>query len=161
MNQGEKMTILEKVSALLKNRQFLSIATANKTGEPHSAPKIFLKIEGRHLYLVDYAIAKTVENLKVNPRASMSFMDMENLEGYRLTGDVELVRDGRIFGQLSKELDQKLIRLSADRVIEGMRTGKRHQHFELEFTKKVIFLNVKIEEIVRIGSQGELFKEKQ
>ena len=154
------MTILEKISNLLKNRHFISIATADKAGEPHSAPKILLKIEGRTFYLVDYAIARTAENLKKNPRVSMSFMDMENLEGYRATGKVEILKDGKIFDGLMKELDKKLIQLSADRVIEGMRTGKRHEHFELEITKKVIFLKVNIEESVRIGSQGELFKEK-
>ncbi len=154
------MTILEKISDLLKNRHFLSIATADKNGEPHSAPKILLKIEEHNLYLVDYAIAKTVENLKINPRTSLSFMDMENLEGYRLSGSVELIQRGELFDKLMKEMEKKLIRLSADRVIEGMRTGKRHQHFELEMTTKVLFIRIKIEEVVRIGSQGELFKEK-
>ena len=154
------MTILEKISNLLKNRHFISIATADKTGEPHAAPKILLKIEGSSFYLVDYAIARTVENLQKNPRASMSFMDLENLEGYRATGSVEIIVKGKVFDALIKELDKKLIQLSADRVIEGMRTGKRHEHYELEIPKKVIFLKVNIEEVARIGSQGELFKEK-
>ena len=58
------------------------------------------------------------------------------------------------------EFDKKLIQISADRVIEGMKTGKRSKHFELEISNRVIFIKVKIEEIVRIGSQGDLFSEK-
>ena len=154
------MTILEQIAPLLKQRHFLSVATADKSCEPHSVPKIFLKLEGSDAYLVDYAIAKTVDNLKINPRASMSLMDLENLEGYRLSGKTELIQSGENFEKLRKELDKKLLKLSADRVIEGMRSGKRHQHFELEIPEKVIFIKVKIDEAVRIGTQGELFKEK-
>ncbi len=154
------MAILEKVSSLLKHRHFLSIATADKNCEPHSVPKILFKIENGVFYLADHAIAKTVENLRVNPRACMSFMDLENLEGYRLSGAAELVESGPAFEKMMKEFDKKLIQISADRVIEGMKTGKRSQHFELEITSKVIFIKIKIEEIVRIGSQGDLFSEK-
>lgn len=153
------MIIPEKISKLLKHRHFLSIATADKKCEPHAAPKILFKIEKDSFYLADHAIARTVANIKSNPRASLSFMDIENLEGYRLSGSVELVETGPVFDKMVKELEKKLIQISADRVIEGMKTGKRHEHFELEISSKVIFIIVKIEEIVRIGSQGDLFNE--
>ncbi len=154
------MLVPEKISSLLRSRHFLSVATADKKCEPHAAPKILFKIEGEHFYLADHAIARTVDNLRVNPRASLSFMDLENLEGYRLSGKAELVEKGPVFKKMAKELDKKLIQISADRVIEGMKTGKRHAHFELEMSNKVIFIKIKIEEIVRIGSQGDLFNEK-
>lgn len=154
------MIIPEKIITLLKSRYYLSIATADKKSEPHAAPKILFKIEGEYFYLADHAIARTVDNLRANPRASLSFMDIENLEGYRLSGAVELVEKGPGFENLLKEFEKKLIQISADRVIEGMKTGKRHQHFELEIPNKVIFIKVKIHEIVRIGSQGDLFSEK-
>lgn len=154
------MTLLEKISVLLKNRNFVSVATADRHCEPHAVPKILLKIDGKNFYLADYAIAKTVENLRVNPRACASFMDLEDLEGYRVSGDTEIIEKGETFEKLRKELDKKLIKLSADRMIEGLRTGKRHQHFELEIPEKVIFIRLKVKEAVRVGSQGELFKEK-
>jgi len=154
------MLIPEKIASLLKSRHFLSIATADKQGEPHAAPKILFKIEDEYFYLADHAIARTVDNLHKNPRASLSFMDLENLEGYRLSGSVELIEKGPVFKKLLKEFEKKLISISADRVIEGMKTGKRHKHFELEITHKVIFIKIKVEEIVRIGSQGDLFDEK-
>ncbi len=154
------MIIPEKISTLLKTRYYISIATADKKCEPHAAPKILFKIEGEDFYLADHAIARTVDNLRVNPRASLSFMDIENLEGYRLSGAVELIEKGPAFEKFLKEFEKKLIQISADRVIEGMKTGKRHKHFELEIPNRVIFIKIKIEEIVRIGSQGDLFSEK-
>ncbi len=153
------MIIPEKITKLLKDRHFLSLATASKNAEPHAAPKILFKIEGEYFCLADHAIARTIENLRVNPRACLSFMDLENLEGYRMSGSAQLIESGPDFEKLLKELEKKLIQISADRVIEGMRTGKRHEHFELEMSKKMIFIKIKIEEIVRIGSQGDLFRE--
>lgn len=152
--------ILEKITALLRKRNFLSIATADTRCEPHAAPKFLFKIEDGYVFLVDYAIAKTVDNLRVNPRASMSFMDLDSLEGYRLSGPAALVEEGPEHEKILAEFDKKLIRLSADRLIEGMKSGKPHEHFELEIPNKVIVIKVKLEEIVRIGRQGELFKEK-
>lgn len=152
--------ILEKISQLLKKRNFLSIATADKRCEPHAAPKFLFKIEDGCVYLVDYAIAKTVDNIRANPRASMSFMDLDNLEGYRLSGPALLIEDGPEHKKILEEFDKKLIRLSADRLIEGMKSGKQYEHFELEIPNRVIVIKVKVEEVVRIGRQGELFKEK-
>jgi hypothetical protein len=151
--------MIKKISVMLKDRHFLSIATADNKGKPHSAPKFLFKIEDPYFYLVDYTIAGTVKNLRLNPWASMSFMDLENLEGYRLSGSVELIERGHVFKALLEQFNKKLIHLSADRVIEGLHTGKRLQHFELEIPDKVIFIKVKIEEVIRLGSHGELFSE--
>src|SRR5947207_2152901 len=103
------MIIPEKISRLLKHRHFLSIATADKKCEPHAAPKILFKIEKDSFYLADHAIAKTIENIKINPRASLSFMDIENLEGYRLSGSAELIESGPLFDTMVKGLEKKLI----------------------------------------------------
>ena len=154
------MLIPEKITALLKHRNFLSVATASKKCVPHTAPKILFKIEDEYFYLADHVIAWTVNNLRVNPRASMSFMDFENLEGYRLSGSARLIEKGPAYGRLMKEFEKKLIQISADRVIEGMKTGKRSKHYELEISNRVTFIKIKIEEIVRIGSQGDLFSER-
>lgn len=81
---------------------------------------------------MDDNIAKTVENLRGNPWVSLSFMDIENLEGYRLSGPVELIEDGKAFTDLFGQFDKKLVRFTADRMIEGLHSVKRYQHFGLE-----------------------------
>ena len=151
--------IKDKVLELLKRREFVSIATADKKGIPSAAPKFLLKIEEDFVYLIDYTIARTVENLKVNPIASLSFMDIDNLDGYRLGGTVKLLKEGKEFDKIAAELSKKLIALSAKRVIEASRTGKRNQHYELEIPEKFLVLKIKIEEVVKISSQGDLWRE--
>ena len=73
---------------ILKGREYISVATADKDAKPNAAPKFLLKFEKPYLFLIDYSFATTTENLRVNPRAALSFMDLENLEGYRLYGSV-------------------------------------------------------------------------
>ena len=151
--------IKERVLELLRQREFVSVGTADKKGVPNAAPKLLLKIDADFAYLIDYTMARTVENLKKNPIASLSFMDLDNLVGYRLGGSVQLVEKGKEFNKILEELSNKLIALSAKRVIEASRTGKKNQHYELEISKKFVVLKIKIEEIVKIGSQGDLWRE--
>ena len=146
---------------LLKGREFVSVATADKDAKPNAAPKFLLKFEKPHLYLVDYSFATTTENLRTNPRAALSFMDLENLEGYRLFGSTELIERGKEFEKLAKEVERKNIQLSADRVIEATRTGKKYKHFALERPDKFVVIKFKIEEATRIGARGDFYREKE
>ena len=146
---------------ILKGREYISVATADKDAKPNAAPKFLLKFEKPYLFLIDYSFATTTENLRVNPRAALSFMDLENLEGYRLYGSVELIERGVEFKRLSKEVERKNIQLSADRVIEGARTGKKYKHFALERPSKFVIIKFKIEEATKIATRGDFFREKE
>ncbi len=152
---------IEKITRLLKGRAFLSLATADTTCRPNAVPKFFLKFDAPCLYLIDYTIARTVDNLRSNPRASIALMDLEALEGYRLSGPVELVENGPEFQALSKEINKKLLKLSADRVLEAVKTGKKSEHFELELPDKFIAIKFKIEDVVKIGPRGDLYRENE
>ena len=69
------MSIIEKALELIKGLEFVELATADKAGKPNSAPKFFLKTNGKIVYLIDYSIGKTAENLKENSKVSLSFLD--------------------------------------------------------------------------------------
>ena len=149
------------LAPLLKTRTFLSVGTADKTGRPNAAPKFFLKHEKSYIYLIDFSFATTTKNLKENPQASLSFMDMDNLEGYRLYGEVELIEKGPEFRRLSKEVERRTIQLSAERLIEASRTGKKYSHYELEMPDKFVVIKVKIKEMTKIGTRGDFYREKR
>lgn len=149
----------DKLRKLLRTREFLSIATADKEGQPNAVPKFLLKFEEPHIYLIDYTIGQSVLNLRSNPRASLSLMDVDNLEGYRLNGIAEIIENGEEHKKIAKELDRKSIQLSATRVIEGMRTGKKHEHYELEIPDKFVAVKVRVHDVVKIGARGDLFRE--
>ncbi len=152
--------ITKKIEELLKNREFLNIATCDFSGRPNVAPKFLLKLETNFIYLVDYVISRTWENLKVNPKASLSIMDNETLIGYQINGSVRIIDNGPEYDKVLNELHSKEIMLSSKRIIEGLHRGQKHKIFEAALPEKVVAFKVKIEEIIEIGSSGQLKREK-
>ena len=152
-------TITDDIAELLKKREFVSIATAAPDGQPNSVPKFFFRAKGDFMYLIDYVLGKTVINLEKNPRVSVSFMDMESLEAYRLNGTAKTIREGRVFKKIFQEWDKKLIKLATTRVVEAVQTGKKSGHYELEMGEKFIVLKIKIASVVKIGRKGDVWQE--
>jgi predicted pyridoxine 5'-phosphate oxidase superfamily flavin-nucleotide-binding protein len=152
--------LAKTVSDFLKTREFVSMGTCNLEGRPNAAPKFILKIESNFIYLVDYALGRSYENLKINPRVSLSFTDTENLKSYQVNGSVELIEHGPAHDKISAELIQRQISLSTDRIIKGVSTGKRHENFEVAIPGKFVIFKVKIEEVVEMHYDGELKREK-
>lgn len=153
------MSIIEQGLKIMKAREFIAVATADKGGKPNCAPKLLLKIDGGIAYFIDYSIGKTAENLKVNPEVSLSFIDINSLFGYRLNGKVEIIEKGKIYDECLKELREKEIGLSVERVIKGVQDGKSHKEFELEIPEHFLIYKVKIEEGCEISPRGEIKRE--
>lgn len=155
------MALLNKeIFDLLKNREFINVATCDFGHTPNVAPKFLLKAEKECIYLVDYIIGRTWRNLKTNPRASISTINLDSIVGYQLNGTVEIIDQGPQYKQLIKEFNARLLEFSTKRVIEGIRSNRPHEHTELSFPDRVVIFRIKIEEIVRIGPQGKLEREK-
>lgn len=145
---------------LLKEREFVSIATCDFSGRPNAASKFILKIEDNHIYLVDYVIGRTYANLTINPHASLSFVDTTSLKGYQINGTVEVINKGQEYERLVKELRNKELDLSIQRIVEGLAKGRSHGAYEVATTEKSVFFKVKINEIVEMGMSGSLKREK-
>jgi len=151
--------ITDKIQEVLNKREFVSIATVDGGGNPNSVPKFFFRVEGDFIYLIDYVIGKTVEKLRGNPKVSVSFMDLDTLEAYRLNGTATIIEKGRLFDAFLKEWDERLLKLSVDRVVEAVRTGKKRGTYELDMAKKFAVLKIKVENVVKIGRRGDIWQE--
>ena len=152
--------LIKKIIDCLKSREFVSVATCDFDGKPNAAPKLILKLDNSFVYLIDYAIGRTWINLQSNPRVSLSFTDTDTLNGYQLNGKVELIKSGPVYNQMLEELHQKKIDLVTKRVIEGILRGKKHENFELAIPDKFVIFKIHIEEVVEIGLQGQISREK-
>ena len=151
--------ITDKFAGLLEKREFVSVATSTLDGRPNTAPKFFFRAKGAFIYLIDYVIGRTIENLRKNPRVSVSFMDVETLEAYRLNGIAQCIEEGRLFNKVLEEWNKRLVKMATDRVVEAVQTGKRRGHYELEMTEKFVVLKIKVESVVKIGRRGDIWKE--
>jgi len=153
------MSIIKKALELLKAREFITVATADKRGKPNAAPKFVLKVNDRTVYFIDYSIGKTFENIKTNPEVSLSFINIHSLIGYRLNGKVEIIEKGEIYDECLKDLREKEIELSVERIVKGVKDGKSHKGFELEIPERFLVYVVKIEEGCEISLRGEIKRE--
>jgi predicted pyridoxine 5'-phosphate oxidase superfamily flavin-nucleotide-binding protein len=153
------MGIIERGLGVLKTNEFIPVATADKEGVPNSAPKLVLKLDGRSVYFIDYSIGRTVRNLKINPVVSMSFIDTTSLLGYRLNGTVEIIDKGKVYDQCLKELREKEIKLSVERIVKGVQASKSHKDFELGIPERFLVYKVKIKEGCEISPRGVIIRE--
>jgi len=152
--------LTKKLIELLEKREFVSVATCSIDCTPNAAPKFLLKVEGDSLYLVDYTLGATCKNLKVNPRASVSFVDPNTLKGYQLNGQVRIIEKGPKFKKMRNEMLDKEIRLTTKHIIEDVRGEGKHESFEVVITERFIILHLIIDEMVEIGLKGELKRSK-
>ena len=152
--------ITEKVRELLLLREFIAVGTSNLNGRPNSAPKFLVKIENNFIYLADFVIGNTFENLKINPKASLSFMNFDNLTGYQINGSVEIINSGQEYDKIIEELEKRKTSLTTKHIIEEIRGGGKYNEYEIAFPDRVVIFKVKIEEVVEIGPRGKLAREK-
>jgi Pyridoxamine 5'-phosphate oxidase len=152
--------INKNIKALIESREFISVASCDLENRPNAAPKFLLKVEASHIYLVDHIIGKTFQNIKVNPRVSLSFFDNSTLVGYQINGSVQIVDRGPEHEAALTDLARKEIDLSTTRIIDGVIKGKPHRAFEVAASKQFIILKVKVEEVVQMHPSGTLNREK-
>ncbi|HNQ51335.1 MAG TPA: pyridoxamine 5'-phosphate oxidase family protein [Candidatus Omnitrophota bacterium] len=152
--------LTKRVHEFLKKRTFLNVATATLDGKPNNVSKLILKAEEHFVYLVDYAIGRTYTNVKVNPRVSLSFFDLEKLVGFQINGPVELIEKGPVYDSFKAELTEKEISLATERIIKGVSNGQGHEKFELAPPRHFVIFKIKIEEIAEVSYSGEIKREK-
>ena len=148
--------ITEELKKFLLTKEFVSAGTSDLSGQPNAVPKYIIKIDSGFIYLADYVIGKTFQNLKVNPKISLSTIDMKTLEGWRINGIVRIMTKGAQYKRLSKTMIELEVHNTARRVIEDVRGIQKHNFYEVAFPKKVVIFKVKCESITRIGITGKL-----
>jgi predicted pyridoxine 5'-phosphate oxidase superfamily flavin-nucleotide-binding protein len=148
------------IKGLLERQEFINVATSDFNSRPNVAPKFLIKAQGDFIYLFDHVAGRTFQNLKINPRLSLSVVDMSTLIGYQLNVRVKIIEEGPGYHKLLDEAKRKEVDLSVKRLIEGVRYAKAHKTFEVEFPDRGVIFEVKIEEVVEIGTTGKLRRKK-
>lgn len=153
-----KKLCLDDVFGFLKFQEFIFIGTADLKNRPHTSAKPFLKQEADSVYLVDYIIGRTSKNLGLNPKASLSFIDMDKLVGYQLYGQVKVLHQGQEYEKLLHELHEQQVRFATKRLVAGVRKGKQSKGIELISLRVANIFKIKIKEVMRLKPNGEVEK---
>ena len=145
---------------LLEKREFISVATCDFKGPPNAASKFVFKVEGRKVYLADYTMGRTWDNLNVNPVISISFLDPRTLKGYRLNGSARIIDKGPGYKKMCKEMVEKEIVLTAQHIIEDLRKETKHDNFEVMISEKIAIFEVLVDEVAEFGPEGGITRKK-
>lgn len=150
------MLLPDNVREIINLQNFMTIATCARDMKPSAAYKFLLECKGDCLYFIDFARARTWNNLKINNNASVAVLDSNSLTDYQLNGTVELLDSGDEYRGLLNNLSDKRIDFTVCRIIEGVREGKQHSALDISTTKKIIILKFTVEECVTLGPAAEL-----
>ena len=95
--------ITDEVKDIVAKTKGFALATTAKDGDPHVIPVGFGKIlSDDELLLVDVFMKKTPENIKVNPKVSVSVWDYDGLKGYEFKGNARIETSGSAFEESVK-----------------------------------------------------------
>ena len=145
---------LDFLKNLLEKQQYLIVATADENAVPNAAPMFFVHVEARKLYLVDYTLGKTYNNLKANPKVSISVSDLESLTGFKISGTVDILTEGPVCKKIYEQFEQRAVDLSVQRVIDGIHKNKKHKDFEAGVPRTVVIYQIHVSELIQITAQG-------
>ncbi len=119
------MKFKEIFSQFLKKKKDLkvvSVASCNLKRVPNSAPKMLVDIDRPNcIFFLDYKFTRTYSNIRKNPQLSISFMDDDAFEGYRLTGTCKILETGEEYERIKKYWEKRVSFYTADRIIKRMK----------------------------------------
>ena len=154
------MLIPEDLKKFLLDKGFVSAGTCDLDGQPNAVPKYIIKIEDGFIYLADYVIGRTSKNLKINPRISLSTIDMNTLESWQINGAASMITDKAQHKRLLKAMIGQEVRHSAKRVMEDVRGTQKYDSYQVSFPEKVVIFKVRCEKITKISITGKLHIER-
>ena len=144
------------VRDFLEKREFVYLATAAKDGHPYVAPKFLIHLDEDHIYLADFVLGRTIQNLKARAHASISVINMDNLIGYQINGTAKVFEEGAEYQKVLPLIEKRQMYFSVERIVEGVRAGKKHAHFEMGFPSKLAVIKFTVKEIINIAPDGRV-----
>jgi len=146
--------LTQELMALIAQSEFVPFAMVTPEGLPVVIPKFLIKVEKGFVYLADFLMGETYENLSKNPNVSLSFVDLKSLARYQINGTTEIISEGTEFDVLVEILHEREMHFSTSRIIQGSQEGHKHKNFEMGFPDRMAVIKIKIAEIVCITTDG-------
>jgi len=129
---------------------FAIVSTIDRYGRPHSSCKGIVKITttGR-VYLFDLYRANTFNNLKRNPRISLTLVDEHKFRGFCLKGKAKIVTGTKLNPALIRAWEDKITSRITSRLLKNIQGQKgHHKHAEALLPKPKYMIVVEVEEVV-------------
>lgn len=148
--------IPQEVVHFFQNQGFVIVSSVDKDGTPHSACKGVIKIsDDGEVYLLDVYLKQTYQNLKINPRISITSVDEHKFKGYCLKGKARLLERSQIAPELIKAWEDKITSRITQRLLKNISEKKGHpRHPEALLPKPEYMIVMDVQEIVDLTPQS-------
>ncbi len=106
--------ITDEMKDVAAKTKGFALATVTRDGDPHVIPVGFGKIlSDDELLLVDVFMKNTLENMRANPKVSVSAWDFDGLKGYEFKGNARIETSGKAFEESVTMVKSMLPQLDA------------------------------------------------
>ena len=145
--------LTDDITHFFQKQGFVIVSTVDTSLCPHNSCKgiVYIGQEGL-IYLLDLYKQKTYENLKTNPRISLTAVDEHRFSGYCLKGKATLVPESKIKSHIIKAWEEKITGRVTRRVLKEIREGEGHPRYpEISLPKPEYMIVMKVEEVIDLA----------
>ena len=134
----------------LHKQPYTVVSTLDEKGYPHNSCKgIVGADESGKIYLLDLYKEKTYENLKKNPKISITAVDEHKFMGFCLKGRGVIVQRNKIRPDVVRSWEDKLKKRISKRLLKNIKGEKGHpRHPEALLPKPEYLIEAEIREII-------------
>ena len=102
------MKIPEYIQGIINKQELHVLSTSSKERVPNIIYLKFLKVyNDEQILIANNKFFKTEKNLLENPRIAFVVLDKENKKSYQITGTVQIHKEGKIFEETVKWVEEK------------------------------------------------------
>ena len=85
--------ISKEIIEFIEEQGVFVVGTVGGNNLSNVSPRIFFRIDDEVIYWLDFFKHKSYKNLKINPWATISVFNKNNLKGYQFRGTVSFISD--------------------------------------------------------------------
>ncbi len=115
---SEMTTLNPEIKETFSKIKVFPVGTASRSGIPNVSLIAFVQlVSDDTIWLADNYMKKTIENLRENPRASISVWDQESKKCFQIKGSVEIKTSGPDYEKMKKMVHDKKPELPAKSLV--------------------------------------------
>jgi uncharacterized pyridoxamine 5'-phosphate oxidase family protein len=145
----------DSIIQFFQNQGCVIVSTIDKNGFPHSSCKGIIEIKRNgKVYLLDLYRQQTHENLKDNPRISITAIDEHKFIGYCLKGKAGIIPGKKLALQILKAWEKRITGRLTRRLLKNIHEERGHpRHPEILLPKPEYMIVMEVQEIVDLTPQ--------
>ncbi|MBN3040742.1 MAG: pyridoxamine 5'-phosphate oxidase family protein [Candidatus Omnitrophica bacterium] len=148
------MSLNPEIADFFKRQNIAIASTIDKQGNIHCAIKevVGVKPDG-DLLLFDLYCNRTYENLKNDPRISVTALSEKEFKGYTIQGKARIIPRSEVNDEIISEREKKIVQRISARLISSVKSDlKSRAHFEAELPAMPKYLiEVSVDKVVDLS----------